>query len=89
MLIDKYNLLLGKKFGRLSLLEIIEGMTDKNRKTYTFRLVCDCGTQKIFSPSRLSGVLSGNVVSCGCYNKEKWRKSYYAWKRDWQEKGNK
>jgi len=57
------NNLIGKKFGRLS----VVGIDDRNtRKTYYY-CVCDCGNMKSV---RSDGLTSGAVQSCGCLKKE-------------------
>lgn len=53
---------LGKKFGRLTVLEVI-----LKGKYYYYNCVCDCGAGKsILSHS----ILNKATVSCGCYQKE-------------------
>lgn len=61
--------LTGKKFERLLVIRRdIEG--EKNYKTKGARWICkcECGNEKSISSSKL---LSGNIKSCGCLNKEK------------------
>ena len=53
-----------QKFGRLTVL----GYDHTEGKGHTYwRCKCDCGKEKII---RKDGLISGTVVSCGCYNKE-------------------
>ena len=55
--------LTGKKFGRLTFVEF----SHRKGKNYYWKVICDCGNERIVQPS---GVKSGRVISCGCYNKE-------------------
>jgi hypothetical protein len=55
----------GRKFGKLSVLEMIQNLDTKNRVYY--RCVCDCGKESVVRGSALT---SGNSKSCGCYAKE-------------------
>jgi hypothetical protein len=57
------NDLSGRRFGRLTVLEVDERGT---RKTY-YNCLCDCGNIKSV---RSDGLLSGAVKSCGCWKKE-------------------
>ena len=60
----KRSKLLNKKFGRLTVIEY-KGI---NRHRQTMWLcICDCGNENIINGSIL---ISGKVVSCGCYNNE-------------------
>lgn len=56
-----FNQYIGKKFNRLTILEIIKNDKDYNRKC---RCKCDCGKEVI---TRLNPVLKGKTKSCGCY----------------------
>lgn len=60
--------MLGKRFGRY--LVIAEDKRDSQGAIY-YKCLCDCGTEKIVRGSELR---AGNVVSCGCYNREIIRK---------------
>lgn len=56
--------LTGEKFGKLTVLYRV-----KNKGTNTaWKCKCDCGTIKIITAKCL---VSGNTISCGCYNREK------------------
>lgn len=55
---------IGRKFGRLTVLKL-DSIAKNYQKIYLCK--CDCGTLKLV---RRSGLTSGNVISCGCYNKE-------------------
>lgn len=89
MLVDKYKQMINKKFGHLTLVEVeeLEGLVRKNRKRHVLHFVCDCGTKKSFNASSCSSIFNGATVSCGCKRKVQWGKSYYAWKKDWHNKG--
>lgn len=56
---------LGKKFGRLTVIEDA-GVTAKNNKRLV-KCLCDCGIEKII---KLSLLRNGNTKSCGCFRKE-------------------
>jgi hypothetical protein len=54
----------GKRYGRLTVLETTRGAKGR----LYFRCRCDCGIEKAI---RADGVISGAVVSCGCWHKER------------------
>lgn len=60
-----FNDIVGQKFGKLTVLKY-----DKTKgKGHTYWICkCDCGTEKSI---RKDGLISGAVISCGCYHKEK------------------
>lgn len=62
--------LVGKKFGKLTVLEY-DKVIGKGH-TY-WKCQCDCGTIKSI---RKDGLISGAVVSCGCFHKENIRKTF-------------
>lgn len=64
--INYKNDLLNRKFGRLIPIKRIS----RNRRSYWI-CNCDCGNQ---TTVRRDGLLSGRIVSCGCYNKERAKK---------------
>lgn len=85
------NNLLGKRFGRLTVLELSEPRFSGNgRRINMWECQCDCGNKTIVSTSHLT---SGHTFSCGCAHKEqmeKWKtvrkthgktksKSYKTW----------
>lgn len=53
----------GKRYGRLSVLKRVENIGECT--AYLCR--CDCGTEKIV---RGESLRKGDIVSCGCYQKE-------------------
>lgn len=62
----------GKKFGRLSVLEMdieasINSLEKKGKRSIYWICSCDCGVTKTILGENLT---SGNTMSCGCYNKE-------------------
>ena len=62
----KYNLdlnYIGQKFNRL----LITGQFIGEKHHKKANVICDCGSHKIVF---LRDVLSSQIVSCGCYNKE-------------------
>lgn len=62
--------LTNERFGRLLVVEHIE-LKDRDTPEKAWKCKCDCGKFKNLSTSNL---LSGNVVSCGCYSSESSRK---------------
>jgi hypothetical protein len=59
----KSSELIGKRFGRLTVVEQVERVNYRAR----FLCVCDCGNKKIVLGQNL---LSGHVKSCGCLHSE-------------------
>lgn len=59
--------LIGKKFGRLTVIEKIK--KEGSRRLY-WRCICDCGKEKIIDGEALR---KKATTSCGCYHKEKVR----------------
>lgn len=53
----------GKKFNRLTAI----CFDHRSGKDYYWKFKCDCGKEKII---RKNSVMSGKVVSCGCYHNE-------------------
>lgn len=64
--------LLGSKFGRLKVVKDAglfpcnNGSKNGGRRRYV-EVICDCGVKKTI---RLSKVISGEIKSCGCYQRE-------------------
>lgn len=58
-----------KKFGKLTVLNIV-GQNKKNG--YIWQCKCECGNIKDIASTSL---ISGNTLSCGCYQKETAKKS--------------
>ena len=64
-----YTDLTGQKFGYLTVIEKAQSIvTPKGKKQSAWKVVCDCGTEKVVRGCDLK---SGSIVSCGCYNKKK------------------
>ena len=61
---ERHKTLIGKKFNRLTILDIFK---PDNTKYYKVKCKCDCGNEKI---SYLSKVEKGEVKSCGCFRKD-------------------
>ena len=59
-----YDSIVGQRFGRLTVLSY--DRTEGKGHTY-WNCKCDCGTVKSI---RKDGLISGSVVSCGCYHRE-------------------
>lgn len=59
---------IGKRFGRLVVVERVEDAIDSNGKaSIRYRCKCDCGNEKIIRKCHLA---SGATVSCGCFHRE-------------------
>lgn len=54
---------IGEKYGNLTIIDCIR----KNNENF-FKCHCDCGNE---IETRVTGVLSGKTVSCGCYRRSK------------------
>ena len=63
--------LVGKRFGKLT---VLETLTEKENKTNRCYCICKCDCGKI-TKTRREQVLSGHTKSCGCLQKEIARKS--------------
>ena len=59
---QKYTSLIGKKFGKLT---VIRFDKIKNHKSY-WLCICSCGNEKSVRRDHLT---CGEVISCGCYGK--------------------
>ena len=55
----------GQKFGRLTVLYLSENQTKSRGRKWVCQ--CECGTIKEVAQQAL---ISGTVISCGCYNRE-------------------
>lgn len=53
--------LLGKKFGKLTVIGLVQDPSNSNRKIW--ECVCDCGSVRV---NRSYALTSGNIQSCGC-----------------------
>jgi hypothetical protein len=62
-----YSNYIGKKYGRLTILDIVYILQNNNYERAFFVCECECTTNKNIS---VSDVLSGKTKSCGCLNKE-------------------
>jgi len=83
---EKYSNLLNAKFGRLTIIEVIETHGPTNRITYSLKCLCEC--RNISTPT-LHKLTNGSTVSCGCLRKEKMRKAFFALKRELEMSFNK
>ena len=87
---NKFQELINKKYGKLILLSVMEipfkNKNGHNRKKHILTFKCDCGVEKTYNPGRANKIFSGDTISCGCFRKEKWRKAYYSWKKDFSLK---
>ena len=65
-----YKDMTGEKYGRLTVLEYAgnrQELTGSSNRDAMWRCRCDCG--KVIVTGR-SNLITGNTVSCGCYNRE-------------------
>lgn len=68
----RFNNLIGRKFGRLEVLEFIGRRIGRRRngashRSFYWRCICECGTHRIAMGGNL---VKGNIVSCGCFQRE-------------------
>lgn len=66
----KDKVTVGNKYGRLTLMRILEERNTDNRLVGWFK--CDCGNEKSI---QLSSVAKGATTSCGCYHRQRISKS--------------
>jgi hypothetical protein len=59
--------LVGKRFGRLAVVERLHGVSSKQRPIILYRCVCDCGIEVV---KPYANLYSGNTRSCGCFSME-------------------
>jgi hypothetical protein len=65
----QYEEEVGRKFGRLTIVEFLERIAHPSGgATYKYLCKCDCGTSIRAS---LGNLKSGHTKSCGCYDKER------------------
>lgn len=57
--------LAGKKYGRLTLIEVIGVNLSKQR---VWKCLCECGKEHVVSQAHIT---NGKVTSCGCYRRER------------------
>ena len=61
--------MIGQRFGRLV---VGQRYTGRDKPSKYWHVTCDCGTEKIVRGSQLT---SGGTVSCGCYARERARRT--------------
>ena len=61
--------LIGQRFGRLVVKEIMYNESQKRNYAYC---LCDCGKEKLVN---ISGLRGGRITSCGCFHKEQTSKA--------------
>lgn len=76
---DKHKNLLGKTFGRLT---VIDDTVSRHGRVRVVKCLCACGNT---SNSSLVDMVSGRIVSCGCYAREK---AVYRYRHGHARKGN-
>lgn len=64
---DRYENLVGKKFGKLTVLKKVE---NSKRQQTRWLCLCDCGNKIIVDRTNLS-INKTKTFSCGCYKKER------------------
>jgi hypothetical protein len=73
--LERLKKLVGTRFGRLTVTEIIETVGPTGKPNFSLNCLCECG--KMSSP-KLPSLTNGSTVSCGCFRKERMRKSFFA-----------
>ncbi len=68
---DRREDLLGKRFGRLTVISEAETKQYQHRRYYYWNCICDCGIETVVARDHLK---SGHTISCGCYGRELQRK---------------
>lgn len=71
MVTKDYSEYIGKKFNKLTILEIFR-VKEKNQNRVKAKCICDCDRTTI---ADLYKVLSGHTTSCGCYKNRKVRET--------------
>ena len=72
----KYDIEVGCKFNRLTILKETEPKIKRTKDGKEFKMtmvICECECGNITKPTRLTSVKSGETKSCGCMGKEKLR----------------
>lgn len=65
---SKYNFNIGDKYGRLEIIGLIRYRDNSN--TVRKACVCKCSCGNIIGPSRLYQLISGDLISCGCFSRD-------------------
>lgn len=73
--LEKLKKLIDTKFGRLTVIEVVETTGPTGKPNYSLNCLCECG--KMTSP-KLPALTSGTTISCGCFRKERMRKAFFA-----------
>jgi hypothetical protein len=71
----RFKLLVGQKFGRLTVVEIPETISAAGNTIYSIKCLCECG--KTTTPTE-EKLVTGATISCGCFRKERMRKAFFA-----------
>ena len=71
--------IIGKKFGKLTVIRFIEKKTLNNRPRYFYECKCECGNIVIREKSNLR---EGKMSSCGCYPAGKMNAKHGLWSYD-------
>ena len=72
--------LIGKTFGRLTVMDVVQLPAANNRVIFRLKCICECGNCCFHEVGSIVG--NNPTKSCGCLRKEKWRKGYYAWLKE-------
>lgn len=59
---------IGKKFGRLTVLDAIRERSESGNSRWMWRCKCECGKESIITPN---SIVYGNTRSCGCLARER------------------
>lgn len=64
---ENYTICVGDNFGRLKVVHLVQFLDGKTKRK---GCICECDCGNYIGPSRLYMLLSGDLVSCGCYARE-------------------
>jgi hypothetical protein len=70
--------LIGKVFGKLTIIEFVKLTEGLKKPAFYAKCVCVCGET---THVKYSNLTSNSTVSCGCHRKKQWAKAYYAWEK--------
>lgn len=74
MSLEEHKKNIGKKFGRLTVLDVYIKKNENGKEYFYYHCQCECGKNK---DTCSSNILSEKTQSCGCYRNEQLRKANY------------
>lgn len=66
---NKYTIKVGDTFGRLEVVKLV-GYKEKSIRRKGCICKCNCSDNSYIGPLRLYMLISGDLISCGCYSRE-------------------